>query len=505
MSSSGLIYKELGLFLEEVAKVQKIGQFYPIEHPMVLRGIERLEGHLKRLMPHIAKIDLTIQKNSILYQKVQVPGKEELLKPLAYELTLRFVKEIHFDLPVELRDLRALLLLLIRDPRAIREAEGPEPFLAREGADKIWVNARRFELNQITPEKVQEEEKEEVAVEVEVSDRVKELLEQLHRAQTLLELSQVLESIVSYVRDEVKLRKDDVQDGVNLLDGISEEEELRKDPEEKHLLREALLAIAFPPVIQGEIGRIEKASESKWLTHARVLAKIGPEVTPFLIQTLSETNSRRYRMRLIKTIRILGKPAVRYLVRFLADSRWYLVRNVLILLGDLGDSSLVSLVEPLLFHQERRVREEAMDCLRKLGGEEAMDALLGFIEKGKIEEDRALAVEKLVSFPPPQVIPYLIRYIEEGKEVGRASLRILAEFDPPGFQEFLVNILKKRPFLFFRRRFAPLRPVAAELLCLKLPESWESLKLFATDPDPEVRRWVAHAVEWLQRKRAVTA
>jgi len=500
-----LIHRELGLFLEEVAKVQRIMQFYPVEHPMVLRGIERLEGHLRRFLPHGSRIDLVIQKNAVLYQHAQIPGKEELLKSLAYTLTLRFVREVHFELPVGLRDLRAFLLLLVRDPREIREAQGPEAFLAREGAERIWVNARKFELNQIAEEESQEEREEEAVEEIEISDRVREFLEKLGKARGLGELAEILEGIVSYVRDEVKLRKEEVSDGVRLLEGVSEEEELRADPEEKRILKEALQAIAFPPVIQGEIARIEKAPESKWLRHARVLAKVGPEVTPFLVQVLSETHSRRYRMRLMRAIRLLGKPAVRFLVRFLTDSRWYLVRNVLILLGDLGDPSLVPLVKPLLDHREPRVRAEALECLRRLGGEEAFTALVDFIERNKREEERALAVEKLVSFPPPQVLPYLLEYLEEGREVGRASLRILAEFDPPGFQEMLVRILKRRPFLFFRKRYASLRPVAAELLCLKLPESWDLLKPFASDPDPEVRRWVAHAIAWLQRRCAVNA
>lgn len=507
MAQGIVIHQEIGQVLEEIAKVQKIAQFYPIEHPMVLRGIERLEGHLRRLQPRITQIDLVIQKNSFLFQQAQLPGKEDLLKNLAYEFARRFVRELHIELPLEPQDLRAFVLLLVREPAVIKEAEGPEGFLARERARRIWVNAHRFELNQIAPQEEEEHEhEEEVEVSPEpVSDRVSRFREELKNAQTPEEMEAVLSAIVTYVREEVKARKEDIHDSVLLLEILADHQAVSTDRHTREMMGEAMLAIAYPPVIVGEIIRIERAREAQWRKHAQILVQLGHQVTPFIIQTLATTTSRRFRTRLLSTIRMLGSPTVRYLIKFLTDTRWYLVRNIILLLGDVGDNSLVPLIEPHLNHEDRRVREAALESLRKLGGDESLKSLLRFISSHRSEDERALAVEKLVSFPSQAVVPHLIEYVEEGGKVGETALRIMGELEPPGFTQYLGDILNKRPFLFFRKRLSSLRPVAAELLCLKLPETWDLLKRYASDDDPQVRRWVAHAVEWLQKNRAVVA
>lgn len=499
------LHQEIGQLLEEIAKVQKLGQFYPLEHPMVLRGLERLESYLRRLQPRVSRLDLVIQKSNFLFQQAQVPGKEEYLKTLAHELTRRFVRELHFELPVETRDLRALFLLLVRDPKVIKEAQGPEAFLAQNRAERIWVNAHRFELTQISEEEEPPAQEEEVEVVPQVvPDRVSRLREKLARASSLEELAPVLEEIVTLVRDIVKAKEDPYEPAL-LLEILYEEKTKRTSPEFQKVLGEAMLAVAHPPVVRKEIQRMEQARESQWLRHGHILVSLGAEVTPFLVQTLAETQSRRFRLRLLRAIKMVGKPAVRYLIKFLTDERWFLLRNVLLLLGDLGDTSLVPVIKPFLEHPERRVREAALDALGKLGGEEALALVQEFLEECEDAQECARAVERLASFPAPMVIPLLLRYIEEGGEIGKSALRVLVELDPPGVSEFLAGILKKRPLWIFRKKMAQLRPVAAELLCLKLPETWSLLKGYASDPDPEVRRWVAHAIEWLKRSQAVPA
>ena len=68
----------------------------------------------------------------------------------------------------------------------------------------------------------------------------------------------------------------------------------------------------------------------------------------------------------------MGRPAVPLLLKRLADPSWYLVRNALLLLGEIGGQSLVEPVAALLQHEEPRVRREAAGTLGKIGGPRAV-------------------------------------------------------------------------------------------------------------------------------------
>jgi len=75
---------------------------------------------------------------------------------------------------------------------------------------------------------------------------------------------------------------------------------------------------------------------------------------------------------LLTALSAVGRPAVPLLLKRLTDPSWYLVRNALLLLGEIGGQSLVEPVAALLQHEEPRVRREAAGALGKIGGPRAV-------------------------------------------------------------------------------------------------------------------------------------
>ncbi len=95
---------------------------------------------------------------------------------------------------------------------------------------------------------------------------------------------------------------------------------------------------------------------------------IGDPMARQLVARLGEEADRTRRGRLVEAVRSMGPISIPALQEALGAPAWFLVRNALTLLADLGDAGCVPSVLPLLRHPEPRVRRTAVRALWKLGG-----------------------------------------------------------------------------------------------------------------------------------------
>lgn len=95
-----------------------------------------------------------------------------------------------------------------------------------------------------------------------------------------------------------------------------------------------------------------------------------------LVRILGEEPDRKRRGRLLDVIRALGSAALSALRESLHSPTWYLVRNTLNLLADMGDAALMDDVAQCLQHADGRVRRAAVRALWKLGGSASAAHLL---------------------------------------------------------------------------------------------------------------------------------
>jgi hypothetical protein len=95
---------------------------------------------------------------------------------------------------------------------------------------------------------------------------------------------------------------------------------------------------------------------------------LGAPMARHLVTRLGEEGDRTRRGRLVEALRSLGSLSLPPLLEALASPVWYLVRNALALLADLGDAGCLPAIAPLLRHAEPRVRRTAVRALWKLGG-----------------------------------------------------------------------------------------------------------------------------------------
>lgn len=156
-------------------------------------------------------------------------------------------------------------------------------------------------------------------------------------------------------------------------------------------LLEAVLADEpFPPsrrfVVDDAIARMGTKELFEWLGGQRVdepdlvdrfLHVAGAPLAERIVERLGEEEDRAGRRTLVELL----APAVRHrpelLAAHLSDPRWYLVRNLALVLGRTGNPSAAHLVRQVAGHADHRVRVEVLRAVARLEGERALPFLVG--------------------------------------------------------------------------------------------------------------------------------
>jgi HEAT repeat protein len=102
-----------------------------------------------------------------------------------------------------------------------------------------------------------------------------------------------------------------------------------------------------------------------------------------LIKVLGDLKNSKARRIICDALSEIGKNAVDLFTPFMEDRRWYLVRNIVYILGRIGKEQALPYLQKACNHEEVRVRREAIQALGLIGGTKAV----GLLVKGLTDED----------------------------------------------------------------------------------------------------------------------
>ena len=102
----------------------------------------------------------------------------------------------------------------------------------------------------------------------------------------------------------------------------------------------------------------EKTATIQWLIDA-----LGTAALQSLLIALAEESNRSRRRKLFDFVSGLGERIVPDVTRYLSDERWYVVRNMIVLLRGVNDRSALGEIRRLAQHPDLRVRLEAIKSL----------------------------------------------------------------------------------------------------------------------------------------------
>jgi HEAT repeat protein len=112
---------------------------------------------------------------------------------------------------------------------------------------------------------------------------------------------------------------------------------------------------------------------------------LGEGAIRYLVLALGQEGDRHWRGRLLELLRTTGPLAVGPLLEALKSPAWFLVRNALNILADVGDAACGEKIAPYLRHGDGRVRRTAVRAMWKLQGAEAAPALAALLPEADPE------------------------------------------------------------------------------------------------------------------------
>ncbi|WP_279341538.1 HEAT repeat domain-containing protein [Geothrix sp. SG200] len=217
---------------------------------------------------------------------------------------------------------------------------------------------------------------------------------------------------------------------------------------------------------------------------------IGVPMVHHLMTYLGQEEDRVKRGRLVEAIRQMGPAALPPILQALESPTWYLVRNALTLLTDVGDAGLLPAIAPLLRHPEPRVRRVAIRSLWRLCGPASEPYLISRVKEtdpGALEEV-LFALGQLKSVAG---LPAIAEFAQDRRAMEKLRIKAietLGAIGSPEAQPSLAELVRRRGF-FTGTESAPVRLAAARALAdLGTPAAAALLRgVLESEPRGELR------------------
>jgi HEAT repeat protein len=168
----------------------------------------------------------------------------------------------------------------------------------------------------------------------------------------------------------------------------------------QNLASEEYLAILFKELNTNEKNKRDEASQ--------ILAKFGDVILSRLLDTVQNVSDSNERVNIIHLIITMGQkaiPAIKDRINK-KNAPWYYLRNLAYLLGHIGNETNAYILQPLLLHENNRVRLEALKSIFQIGGNQRGKLLLSVLPKAD-DEFKLNIIETLGNAKCADAVPNL--------------------------------------------------------------------------------------------------
>jgi HEAT repeat protein len=386
-----LYLQRLTQAVTDFAKGIKSASFYPAGHPVLLQAVTRIIQLFEAIPLPEEGLSIDVSKSALLYRDVPLPaGGNKALLDLNRELYLRRAARIIFLPNLHPDEVVSCLKTITLDPEEIQDAGGLERILLREKVTRIWVN--RVDYDQLT-QLLKEEDLEEIQPEEFADDPLAvpedplqdDLPPEVVTMETLIariaketDASAYREHIVMFSRfllAERAERKIEYSTQAMTIFVRHIAAPPGGSDEIAGLARLGIKEVASEELVAHYIGLLKKrGSRGRQETDAVLIALEERSVGP-LLQALAEEEDLLVRKAIVEIVTRIGRIAVPTILENLTDSRWYMVRNMITVLGTLGIPDLAPHVAATLSHPDLRVKKEAIKALSRIPHPSAVTAL----------------------------------------------------------------------------------------------------------------------------------
>ncbi len=289
--------------------------------------------------------------------------------------------------------------------------------------------------------------------------------------------------------------------------------EMRK-PEQQKLAMEAVENIASPELLDGLADVLREGNIETITEVANILIKFENKSVQPLIQVLKDSDDILVRKVTFDALEYIGKDAIKTLINDLERyDPWHMYRNIISILAEIGNRSIIQSLSRFINHQNPEVRRETIKAVGRIQTTETIDLLLeGLKDRDDVvQRECCLALGRigdisttpalLEIIKPPRNMHYKRAY---APSVRAAAVWALGQIGDHSSAPEIARLLKKRPWNPMKKaRNSEVRQEAARALAsIGAPESLETLTRCSADRDEKVRRACQDGLRLIQVRQA---
>ena len=234
-------------------------------------------------------------------------------------------------------------------------------------------------------------------------------------------------------------------EGRHYIEALNLVAELRDIKQHETAIDVLIGRFAAGDAIQKLVDSVQEAPAEFAQLVRRLTDALGTTAQRSLLAALAIENNRSRRRRLFDFIASMGPSIVPEVIEFLQDERWYVLRNMIILLRTVQDKTSLPQVRQLAQHADLRVKMEAIKSLFALDTNVPQGLLDNLFNDPKVAET---AVTMVGSYGIKEGVDPLVRMLEGNDMLGaKRTIRIkavkaLGDIAEPRALEHLDRFLK---------------------------------------------------------------
>jgi HEAT repeat protein len=370
--------------ISDLARAVRGTAIYPPRHPGRERLLARLHQRMSALLEQLGAVEIEVTSRGLAYAGDPLVNRDGSAASLGESLFARLVRVVRFLKGITPSDIEGLADLLRTVPEEVRSAGGASILLGARGVRGIQLEEvdyqgilqRREESSSAeagynTEVDAPAGAPEQTAVravpptfddsgvaEVSQEKWLEEKLWELDSARDFPAYKAVLRDIFLNLRSTGALHLPLFNEMVLRRLGRHFKEAGRAEVRE--VVQAAIRELATPEVIELMVGKFTQRNLPDRHALEAVFSAVEERAIPALLVGLANAEGAYGRKALMTALVSFGDKVLPHLKGWLDDGRWFVVRNALTLLTEAGDEKDAPLVQPMLSHDNPRVRMEAI-------------------------------------------------------------------------------------------------------------------------------------------------
>ncbi|MBI3399624.1 MAG: HEAT repeat domain-containing protein [Deltaproteobacteria bacterium] len=469
--------------LIEFAKTVKATHFYPEGHPNLEAVLERTFNLLKETIKEKGNIIWIVERTGFLEGKLPIGRRHRPLEGLAKDMFFKKIREITFTPDATLKEWKGLFFILTMDGDSLKKAGGLEKLLITKEIKGIQLNEMKYEdirksILELEENKTKEDmelgQEEELLEEKSSKNAAQEAGQEediIHKIEDHLKAVEKKEKTIETLLGELENEQNTLayQTIVNKIikkteslnwDGLfpvlaaftaHSNSKSRRKIEQMNIASEQLKKLLTPEITDYLVARLCNRKEDRRDELQQMLKLLGEEAMKHLLNALIDTEDAYARRQIFNALTLFGEAVRLEAENCLNDERWFVVRQMVSLLGEIGGLKSLNAIKTVYNYKDVRVKKEVLKTLGRIPSNESSTFLLERLNDNnpslKLQAIISLGVLKEQTAIEPLGRLALKRDLfNENIEIRKEAIRSLGMIGGDKAITVLKNLLKKRVF-----------------------------------------------------------